>query len=66
MDLNGTVSSWFTRNFHIFGANIPGLGLGGGDRNLVLLSIVEEIVAASETVVEFRETPWGDDFDRWL
>ena len=52
--------------FSRFLANVPGLGLGRGDRDILLLSIIEEIVTTSETVVKFWETPWGDDADRWL
>jgi hypothetical protein len=41
----------------------PRLALCAADWDSGLLSIVEEIVAAGESVVEFGETPWGDDLD---
>lgn len=44
----------------------PWLGLGRGDRYLLLSGIVEKIVTASETVVKFRQPPGRNDFDGWL
>ena len=39
----------------------PGFGLGGGHRDVLLRGVVEEVVAAGEAGVEFRDAPWGDD-----
>lgn len=44
----------------------PGLGLGRGDRNVLLGGVSQEIVAASETLIEDRVTPWGNDLDLGL
>lgn len=44
----------------------PWFGLGGGDGNFLLSGVVEEIVTASETIVEFRQPPGRNDFDGWL
>lgn len=41
----------------------PGLGLGGGDGDALLSGVGKEIVTASETLVEDRLTPRGDDLD---
>jgi hypothetical protein len=41
----------------------PGLGLGGSDRDVLLGSIGEEIVTASETLVEDGVTPGSNDLD---
>lgn len=46
--------------------NIPWLGLGGCDGDVVLLGIVEKIIATRVAVIKFREAPWGNDLDRWL
>lgn len=44
----------------------PWLGLGGGNGNFLLSGIVEKILTASKTVVEFRQPPGRNDFDGWL
>lgn len=44
----------------------PGLRLGGCDRDILLSSEVEEVVAAGETVIELGKPPWGNDFDGGL
>lgn len=44
----------------------PGLGLGGRDGDALLLGIGEEVVAASETLVEDGVAPWGNDLDLGL
>lgn len=44
----------------------PWLGLGAADGNTGLGGVVEEVVTASETLVEFGQTPWGDNLDLGL
>ena len=44
----------------------PGLGFGGSDGDVLLRGVVEEVVAAGETGVEFGDAPGGDDFDGGL
>lgn len=44
----------------------PWLGFGGGNGDLLLSGIVEEIVTASETVIKFRQPPGCNDFNGWL
>ena len=44
----------------------PGLGLGRGDRDALLSGVGEEVVTASETLVEDGVTPRGDDLDLGL
>jgi hypothetical protein len=44
----------------------PGLALGRGDGDALLGRIVEQVVAAGESVVEFGDAPRGDDLDRGL
>ena len=41
----------------------PGFGFGGGDGDVLLGGVVEEVVAAGEAGVEFGDAPGGDDFD---
>lgn len=41
----------------------PRLGLGGGDGDALLGGIVEEVVTADETLVEYRIAPRGDYLD---
>ena len=41
----------------------PGLRFCRGDGDLHLLGVVEQVVAAGEAVVEFGDSPGGDDFD---
>lgn len=41
----------------------PGLGLGLRNRNAALGGVLEEIIAASETLIKDREAPWSDDLD---
>lgn len=44
----------------------PGLGLGGCDRNALLGSVSQEVVTASEALVEDRVAPRGNDLDLGL
>ena len=44
----------------------PWLAFGAGNRDELLGSVVEQVVAAGEAIVEFGDTPWGNDFDRGL
>ncbi len=44
----------------------PWFGFCAGDGDVGGRGIVEEIVAACEALVEFWESPWGDDADRGL
>ena len=44
----------------------PGLGLGGGNGNALLSSVGQEVVTASEALVEDRVTPRGNDLDLGL
>lgn len=41
----------------------PGLGLGGGDGNALLLGVVEQILTALEALVEDGVAPRGNDLD---
>ena len=41
----------------------PGLGLGGGDGDALLGGVGEEVVTASEALVEDRVAPRGNDLD---
>lgn len=40
----------------------PGFRLGGCDRDILLSSEVEEVIAAGETIIELGKPPWGNDF----
>ena len=44
----------------------PGLGFRGGDGDVHLFGVVEEVVAADEAFVEFGHPPGGDDLDLGL
>jgi hypothetical protein len=44
----------------------PWLALCAADGDSCLLGVVEEIVAACESLVEFGETPWCNDLDGGL
>lgn len=41
----------------------PGLGLGGGDGDTLLLGVVEQVLTALEALVEDGVAPRGDDLD---
>lgn len=41
----------------------PGLGLGGGDGNALLLGVVEQVLTALEALVEDGVAPRGNDLD---
>jgi hypothetical protein len=41
----------------------PGLRLGGGDGDTLLLSVVEQVLTALEALVEDGFAPWGNDLD---
>jgi hypothetical protein len=44
----------------------PGLGLGGGDGNALLLGVVEQVLTALEALVEDGVAPRGNDLDAGL
>jgi hypothetical protein len=44
----------------------PWLTLCAADGDSCLLGVIEKIVAASKSLVEFGETPWGNDLDGGL
>lgn len=44
----------------------PGLGLGGGDGDALLLGVVEQVLTALEALVEDGVAPRGDDLDAGL
>jgi hypothetical protein len=44
----------------------PGLGLGGGDGNALLLGVVEQVLTALEALVEDGVAPRGNDLDGGL